>query len=489
MDLPNRLQLRIPLDCKRLENQLDSSDKIEKSSKPVRIGVELTKISGLGDILHYCKIIAALADLTGIHIDVYSTQVTDPYLHIVETELKRGNISIINRHSNFDFQRPDILITPCSLLTNIKPTKKLIAIREFSLSSGKIKGEDYTIQTGLTFDPSKTDAIQSGISYSFSLADKILNLDNIRKQTRQKLYILLNKNGIVDSQTGQLGSARVGLLYTSSLNTNYSYIRSLTSIAKKLTEPVYIFIFGSGFSTEFHKGSYLDFLAEFSGEHVTFHDMTKSNLNLNIKKEGITVHFIYMGGDIDNIDFHNHSDFQDIMLTADFPSVITGDQSLAEAIQLSHSGKLVAPFLYYSPFLTKPLDFLLRVSQSDKNSAHIAASYLIGEPFSLEEEEILRQIETFQDKKSEHNLERFFMDKTMQREYVKAIGNIPEIMKEEKLKLITLGDQLIWESDTIKFIVSSVMAGNEKNIDLLRIKPSLSDKISTADKDFVRFCP
>lgn len=331
---------------------------------------------------------------------------------------------------------------------------------------GAAKDADYVIATGLGFNPEEHDKIQAGITDSLTLKRKIPEREKIRTETRQELQARLTVAGISDKVI--LEGAQIGLLYTSSLPTNYHYISELSRVAEQLGKRVVVFCVGSsvsgyesGFSERDPKGKELR--AILNNGAVSYYNLDDiEDLQYDKRAEsGVTI--INLGRNVP------HEFFEDLLLTADFPSVITGDQSLAEAIQIASSLPDIPPFLYYCYYGNKPKDLFGILAKTDPTAASYAASYLLGEHIPEHSKAIIPVVEDFILDK-QHSLGSLFVDTQNQNRYGKAFSAIPEQIRQAKRPYVPSAEHLVWESDTIRFLIKAIRSGDVSAIDMLRTK-------------------
>jgi len=445
------------------EQQVNLNVESKERIPLTRVGVELVKAGGLGDILHMAKLVNNLSAREGVQVDVYSSGVTDRYLDICRGEF--GDASILGTVESAQLE-PDILITHTVPKTKRKGKSARIHIEEFSYQEGsEVQEADYVVGTGLGFNPAEVDKIQSGITDSLTLKRKLEQRESIKQKTRGRLGKLLEKAGIRDKVS--IKEARIGLLYTSSLSTNFSYIEELSKVVEQLDEPIVIFCIGSS-PKGYRVGAFENepigkkLRALLGKASVSFYDIEDEDALRYDRGEESNVTFVNLGRSID------HDFFQDLLLSVDFPSVVTGDQSLAEAIQVTSSTNETPPFLYYCYFGEKSRDFIERMRQESPEAAAIVADYILREDVPEHSRSILPTLREVRDQMEGVSLRGIFTDVELQRKYTKAMAMIPENIRKAKAQHIPMAEKLVWESDTIDFIVSCLRKREEEKIRLLK---------------------
>lgn len=426
-----------------------------------RIGMELEKAGGFGDILHMAKIAGNLSISRDTDVDVYSNRVTDEYLSLCTAEF--GN-AVVHLSSAETPTTPDILITTTLPSMDRRAKTARIHLEEYShQEGGSVQGADYVVAPGLAFDPADKDRIQTGLTDSFSLKEKISRREEIQRQTLAALNQIIEDAGLAEEV--DLANSRLGIIYTSSLSTNYSYIEGLSRTADQQMSPTVILCISSGvhgysvgFSENSPKGKAL---RKIIGESkASFYDLTEpEDLKFN-RNSNVT--FLNLGRSIP------HDLFEGLLLTVDFPSVITGDQSLAEAIQIASTTKDAPPFLYYGYFGNKAQDYLKILGSTNPQTAAIAADFLLREHIPDDSQNVVQDIQEIQRRYGHITFEAVFTDAGLQTAYQNAQSSIPAKILEQKRPYIPLADQLVWESDTVKYIIEAINNGEPERINLLK---------------------
>lgn len=426
------------------------------------VAIELNKAGGFGDILHVAKLAGTLAGDPSLYVTVHSNEVTDRHLEMCTEEF--GQAEVVG--SSGKVEKPDILITTILPKTRMSGGVR-IHVEEFShQEGGGAQGADYVVATGLGFNPEEHTKIQAGITDSQSLREKIPKREEVRSRTRLELQEKLVAAGISDRVV--LEEAQIGVLYTSSLSTNYHYIAELSRVATQLGRRVVVFCIGSstsgyesGFSNNDPKGEQLREILDHG--HVSYYNLDDIEDLQYDRREDSAVTVINLGRSVP------HALFEDLLLTADFPSVVTGDQSLAEAIQISAGLPDVPPFLYYCYFGNKPIDYFRVLAASDPMTASYAAAYLLGEHIPEHSAEIIPAVQGFV-LDTQHSLGAFFVDQQLQDGYSRAFREIPEKVRQAKSPYVPRADLLVWESDAISALVKAVSSDDQESIDMLRVR-------------------
>ncbi|MBT4375964.1 hypothetical protein HOD29_01165 [archaeon] len=222
-------------------------------------------------------------------------------------------------------------------------TKALIEINEYDKPSSGYKG--ITINTGFGFYTNR-GSVPAGIYLRDKMKTKLKNppkkqkiLEQICEETHHSMK---NMEGFLNSDHA--------IAYSSSLHTPTAYLKIIKKTEKHLEKPLYIFTMSP--NDEIKEG--VKTISNKLGlHHIRANYKNEPNINCPIK--------------VIELETIPEALFQDLLVTSNKLSLITGDHSLSQMIQKSMSNNPI-PFLYmeasWKNNLTKNLTQLLEMSNS-----------------------------------------------------------------------------------------------------------------------------
>ncbi len=350
-----------------LEKMTQRKESKETAPKPMKVGISIAASwGGWGDIEHGLKIAERLRELPNFQVEVYTPDFATDVINRVSPDLpvvpyKRRPKAYGEFHYLGDKVVPeDVMISVCSSPTPSQdelPGPR-VSIQEFGVRATKadLAKKQFWITTGFFFDPEKKGTIQAGIPLS-KRYDGILKKN---AEDRSQLLQSLERN--ISEQMGksaELENQCLGLYYVSTLEAKDVYFDLLQLALPQISKPVTII---TPFSSD--KPELVRKFEE---------DMERRGFNYISRdiscEKGSAVTII-------NPDMLPHETFMEAQAVADLPMVVTGDQSLSEAVQKSLS-ETPSPFFYYCTFVDKEEDFISFIDKIDPEIASLLASYYL----------------------------------------------------------------------------------------------------------------
>jgi len=448
------------------ENCLPSPER--EDNHPTIVDLEIVKAGGFGDIFHGVGLASALNKSPNIETRLHFNRAALSYLpSICRDELEQILAQPEPKDETASHVWITISVPPQEL---IRSDAVHIHIQDFA-KSWSSEEADYIITPGLGFNPRERKRIQAGIIWSPLLAEKLTQRSAIKKQTKRKLAEQLDNFGLPDL-SNWIGreKARIGFVYTSSLQTNYRYIKGLAEAVKNLGAEkigsVIVFFLGSspcGYRIGAYKNEPIGRKLRqlINSIPISFYDLSDPESLKYDKREESSVICCNLGRSIP------HDRFLDLLLTANFPSVITGDLSLSEAIQIANSDR-IPPFLYYSYYGKQAQNFVqILAESSNPQAAAIAADYILGENIPQSERDRISAT-LLSLRRPSMPFWQIFVDQSLQNAYSQAMAQIPLIISEQRRQAgIPLADLLVWEHKAVEFIIRCISARQEEKISLL----------------------
>lgn len=431
---------------------------------PLRVGISISaKWGGWGDIEHGVKIADRIhLSPSRFKMYVYTPDFATAILSRIPKDMdvityRRGVPSEGEFHYLRGVVPEDVMISVCGAPV---PSQEVlpgvrIYVEEFSVPPDdcNLQKKHFWISTGFSFHPNKKGTIQAGIPFS-SKYEALLD-----RRIKNKREVLAEVEQTLSEQVGRrvhLDGQRVGLYYMSDIKTNYSYFDLLWQAAMHIREP--ITIIAPVVNREFDPDKEQNF------EKQILH------WGFNYTSQG---RHINNGSNVTIINPHRlpPERFLSIQALADVPIVVTGDQSLAEAVQKSQSEAAV-PFLYYCHSGTKGDDYLRLIQRIDPYVAQLAASYFILEIphgqniFDAEGNNIRDKYKTV--RMSE--IEKLFYDQGLIKRFNDVMKRIPKQMLLDRKPFVDDAEKLVDVTATIEELLDAIRTNDTDRISRLMVK-------------------
>lgn len=438
---------------KEIGRNLESKERPDK----LRVGISVAgRWGGFGDIEHGIKIARALTRDSSVDFRIYTPDFATGVINRVPSgmEIVKYKRKARPNHQIFyigEVVPEDVMVSVCGAplpSREVLPGWQVI-IEEYSGQMGAIDlaNRDIPISTGFQFDPNRKGTIQTGVSWSSEFG-KILDTSRgvLGTRVEKSLSRLLGR-------PLKLRDSRVGVFYVGDFESHYEYFELLALAQPFIDRPVAIIAPLSDSNSD--KGREARF-----GRHVVglgFNYLSPSHIDNRGSK--VTVfNPLSMPGD----------DFRSAVALADLPVVVTGDQSLTEALQKSQT-RLAAPFLCYSQFGSKQADFLSLVGRIDRATERQLASYYLREQDTFHhiahdaEGRDLRDVYSVGGDDIQR-LTKLFYDPREMRRFNAVMSRIPRTMIELRKPCVTKPEVLADEGKTIRTVLEAIRTGRMEMI-------------------------
>lgn len=448
-----------------------ATDKETSPKECINVGIHTVSIGGSGDLASGAKVVdALLSSPNAEHFKptVYTDQNFVENMEMFANQL-RGTTIVGYTRDNYDFlggyQHPPIVngepLHPNEdamifIHTNanpelLGPNTVAIEVGEYTTATRKtdMKANKVGINTGFGFNPD-VDTIQAGLMYSRQFERQ---LDRVRTERAGMLneceQVLKDKTGFdVD-----LSNRKFGLYYISSLASNYAYFDLLKEASSNMDEPVTIIAPVGTYSDNRDSVPFAQKMEELGFNYIA----DGKNIDRNSKITVINPHQV------------PNETFQAMTVLAEVAGVVTGDQSLTEAVQKSGSD-VSTPFFAFT-FEAKQADFLDFMNKIDPYISKLLASYYDYE-MDDERRATLMEVEYRRGRLEPHlqsplpkgEVAKLFYDKELIQRFNKAIAAIPDQMVRDRKDYVSNPEDLADATKTIEKVLEAVRMGELERV-------------------------
>lgn len=339
----------------------------------------------------------------------------------------------------------------------LQPETVSISISEFSsdvhetdLGKGKI-----CIDTGFTFNPDKKRTIQAGIPFS-------RKYESILQRTRTERSAMVKESSkILTKKCGvpvDLEEQRIGLYYASSLTTNHLYFELLAEAQEEIDGNVTIVApVGGRYPDNRDSKDFEKRIADLGFNYVADGEETDRGSKVTV----VNPHRI------------SNEAFLTLQVLSDLPTLVTGDQSLAEAVQKSLS-ETPSPFFMYCYIATKQPDFLAFIEKVDPYVSQLLASYFAHESppeYAIKGSFLKNRWKPYLEKPlpTSEAAKLFYDEEAIQR-FNQAMAKIPEQMTKERNAVVYEPETLVDVGKTTEKILEAVRMGELERVKSLLVR-------------------